>query len=157
MEEDIYTTLQSSQAEDLITDRSTSDSLYTDTSTPTVYSESSTIGYIFKTNSSSTDWSPSTVQHVVSSRSADHEIDEWGFCRFFLQKLYLIIFFFDFVKNNLIFRDKLWDLDVTWNTENPDFTSCFQLTVLTFIPTLVLIIGRDGHFFKNFFQNKMKD
>ena len=87
MEEDIYTTLQtfvkqSSQAEDLITDRSTSDSLYTDTSTPTVYSESSTIGYIFKTNSSSTDWSPSTVQHV-SSRSADHEIDEWGFCRFF--------------------------------------------------------------------------
>ena len=82
MEEDIYTTLQSSQAEDLITERSTSDSLYTVTSTPTVYSESSTIGYIFKTNSSSTDWSPSTVQHV-SSRSADHEIDEWGFCRFF--------------------------------------------------------------------------
>ena len=81
MEEDIYTTLQtfvkqSSQAED----RSTSDSLYNDTSTPTMYSESSTIGYIFKRNSSSTDWSSSTVQHMSSS-SVDHENVEWGFCR----------------------------------------------------------------------------
>ena len=81
MEEDIYTTLQtfvkqSSQAED----RRTSDSLYNDTSTPTMYSESSTIGYIFKTNSSRTDWSSSTAQHM-SSRSVDHENVEWGFCR----------------------------------------------------------------------------
>ena len=62
----------------------------------------------------------------------------------FPEQFYFIISFIDFVKNNnRIFRDKLWDLDVTWNTENPDFTSCFQLTVLTFIPTLVLLIGRD--------------
>ena len=35
----------------------------------------------------------------------------------------------------------LWDLDLTWNTTNPDFTPCFHQTVLTYIPTAVLILG----------------
>nr|XP_056722202.1 multidrug resistance-associated protein 1-like [Euleptes europaea] len=32
----------------------------------------------------------------------------------------------------------LWDLNVTWRTENPDFTQCFQSTVLVWIPCLYL-------------------
>ena len=35
----------------------------------------------------------------------------------------------------------LWDLDLTWNTEDPDFTRCFHQTVLTYIPLAVLLIG----------------
>ncbi|XP_048349117.1 multidrug resistance-associated protein 1-like isoform X1 [Sphaerodactylus townsendi] len=32
----------------------------------------------------------------------------------------------------------LWDWNVTWSTENPDFTQCFQHTVLVWIPCLYL-------------------
>ncbi|XP_046388373.1 multidrug resistance-associated protein 1 isoform X3 [Ischnura elegans] len=34
--------------------------------------------------------------------------------------------------------DKFWDLNVTWNTDYPDFTSCFKKTVLVWIPCLFL-------------------
>ena len=34
-----------------------------------------------------------------------------------------------------------WDLDLTWNTTNPDFTPCFHQTVLTYIPALVILLG----------------
>ena len=33
-----------------------------------------------------------------------------------------------------------WDLDVTWRTDDPDFTPCFHETVLTYIPPLVLFL-----------------
>lgn len=38
--------------------------------------------------------------------------------------------------------DPLWDLNTTWYTENPDFTKCFQNTVLSYLPCgfLVLIL-----------------
>ena len=35
----------------------------------------------------------------------------------------------------------LWDLELSWNTTNPDFTPCFHQSVLTYIPTILLIIG----------------
>ena len=38
-------------------------------------------------------------------------------------------------------RDPLWDLNVTWYTTNPDFTTCFQQTVLVFVPVGVLALG----------------
>ena len=41
---------------------------------------------------------------------------------------------------NMFCSTKLWDLELTWYTTNPDFTSCFHLTVLTFVPTLVLLL-----------------
>ncbi|GAB6030102.1 Multidrug resistance-associated protein 1 [Chamberlinius hualienensis] len=31
-----------------------------------------------------------------------------------------------------------WDIHLTWNTTNPDFTECFQQTVLTWIPCALL-------------------
>ncbi|ODM88268.1 Multidrug resistance-associated protein 1 [Orchesella cincta] len=31
-----------------------------------------------------------------------------------------------------------WDWDVTWNTENPDFTPCFERTVLALVPCLFI-------------------
>jgi hypothetical protein len=40
------------------------------------------------------------------------------------------------------FRSILWDMNLTWNTENPDFTSCFHVTVLTYIPAAVLLLGK---------------
>ena len=36
--------------------------------------------------------------------------------------------------------DPLWDLDLTWYTENPDFTHCFQYTILIYVPALVLAL-----------------
>ena len=35
---------------------------------------------------------------------------------------------------------KFWDLAVTWNTEDPDFTPCFENTVLAWIPAGFLIL-----------------
>ena len=35
---------------------------------------------------------------------------------------------------------KLWDLNVTWNTDVPDFTPCFHQTVLTYIPAISVLI-----------------
>ncbi|XP_021513222.1 multidrug resistance-associated protein 1 isoform X3 [Meriones unguiculatus] len=34
--------------------------------------------------------------------------------------------------------DPLWDWNVTWYTSNPDFTKCFQNTVLTWVPCFYL-------------------
>nr|XP_028561207.1 multidrug resistance-associated protein 1-like isoform X1 [Podarcis muralis] len=34
--------------------------------------------------------------------------------------------------------EPLWDWNLTWYTENPDFTKCFQKTVLTWIPCIYL-------------------
>lgn len=36
--------------------------------------------------------------------------------------------------------DPLWDSNLTWYTDNPDFTICFQQTVLIYVPSLVLIL-----------------
>ncbi|XP_023349637.1 canalicular multispecific organic anion transporter 2 isoform X2 [Eurytemora carolleeae] len=38
-------------------------------------------------------------------------------------------------------RSKVWDSDITWNTEYPDFTSCFKFTLLIYIPAGILFIG----------------
>ena len=35
--------------------------------------------------------------------------------------------------------DPLWDSDLTWNTESPDFTTCFHQTVLVYVPALILV------------------
>ncbi|XP_065568544.1 multidrug resistance-associated protein 1-like isoform X2 [Artemia franciscana] len=32
----------------------------------------------------------------------------------------------------------LWDANITWNTDNPDFTDCFQKTVLVWVPCIWL-------------------
>lgn len=37
-------------------------------------------------------------------------------------------------------QDSLWDLELTWYTDNPDFTTCFHQTVLTYIPAGVLLL-----------------
>ena len=31
-------------------------------------------------------------------------------------------------------QDELWDLSLTWYTEQPDFTKCFHATVLVYVP-----------------------
>ena len=36
--------------------------------------------------------------------------------------------------------DPLWDLNITWYTNNPDFTTCFHQTVLLYIPSIILFI-----------------
>ena len=36
--------------------------------------------------------------------------------------------------------DPLWDLNSIWYTTNPDFTTCFQQTVLTYVPAVVLLL-----------------
>ncbi|NXN93457.1 MRP1 protein, partial [Rhinopomastus cyanomelas] len=35
-------------------------------------------------------------------------------------------------------REPFWDWNLTWHTENPDFTPCFQNTVLVWIPCIYL-------------------
>ena len=35
---------------------------------------------------------------------------------------------------------KFWDLSLTWDTTNPDFTPCFQQTVLAYLPAAVLLL-----------------
>ena len=37
-------------------------------------------------------------------------------------------------------QDPLWDSQVTWYTENPDFTTCFHQTVLIYVPSGLLLI-----------------
>ena len=34
--------------------------------------------------------------------------------------------------------DPLWDANLTWNTESPDLTECFQETALVYFPAAVL-------------------
>ena len=36
--------------------------------------------------------------------------------------------------------DPLWDLNRTWYTNNPDFTTCFHETVLVYIPAVLYIV-----------------
>ena len=36
--------------------------------------------------------------------------------------------------------DPLWDVDLTWNTESPDLTECFQETALVYFPAAVLFL-----------------
>ena len=36
-------------------------------------------------------------------------------------------------------NDSLWDKSVTWDTSHPNFTACFQNTVLSFTPLVLLI------------------
>lgn len=36
--------------------------------------------------------------------------------------------------------DPLWDLDLTWRTSNPDFTTCFHQTVLVYVPAAILFL-----------------
>jgi ATP-binding cassette subfamily C (CFTR/MRP) protein 1 len=38
-------------------------------------------------------------------------------------------------------QDPLWDLNVTWNTDEPDFTHCFHATVLVYVPCALLWLG----------------
>ena len=36
----------------------------------------------------------------------------------------------------------LWDLNLTWYTEDPDFTACFHRTVLSWVPAgFLLVLG----------------
>ena len=35
-------------------------------------------------------------------------------------------------------QDPLWDLNLTWYTDNPDFTRCFHSTVLVYTPCLLV-------------------
>ena len=35
----------------------------------------------------------------------------------------------------------LWNDSFTWNTENPDFTPCFESTIFAWIPAAFLLIG----------------
>ena len=34
----------------------------------------------------------------------------------------------------------IWDLNRTWDTENPDFTPCFHKTVLAWFPSVILLL-----------------
>ena len=36
--------------------------------------------------------------------------------------------------------DPLWDADLTWNTDSPDLTECFQETVLVYPPAAILLL-----------------
>ena len=40
-------------------------------------------------------------------------------------------------QNRPFCSDPLWDLNLTWYTEDPDFTLCFQSTVLIYVPALL--------------------
>ena len=37
-------------------------------------------------------------------------------------------------------EDPLWDLNLTWLTDNPDFTTCFHQTVLVYLPAVLLLL-----------------
>ena len=41
-------------------------------------------------------------------------------------------------ENSQFCIDPLWDLNLTWYTEEPDFTKCFHSTVLVYLPCLFL-------------------
>ena len=36
--------------------------------------------------------------------------------------------------------DALWDLNITWYTDTPDFTTCFHQTILTYVPAAFLLL-----------------
>ena len=37
--------------------------------------------------------------------------------------------------------DSLWDNNVTWNTSNPNLTTCFREVILATVPGILLLIG----------------
>ena len=37
--------------------------------------------------------------------------------------------------------DPLWDLNITWYTDQPDFTKCFHSTVLVYVPCSIVYFG----------------
>ena len=41
-------------------------------------------------------------------------------------------------QSNQFCTDPLWDLNLTWYTDEPDFTKCFHSTVLVYVPCLFL-------------------
>lgn len=43
-------------------------------------------------------------------------------------------------QSNTFCTDPLWDSDLTWFTDDPDFTTCFHQTVLVYVPSLVLVL-----------------
>ena len=47
----------------------------------------------------------------------------------------------------------LWDINLTWNTEDPDFTRCFHQSVLTYVPLAVLFLGAPFQVSKTIRQN----
>ena len=48
---------------------------------------------------------------------------------------------------NTFCQTELWNWNLTWNSEQPDFTPCFHKTVLVYAPCSVLwILGLFEHF-----------
>ena len=43
-------------------------------------------------------------------------------------------------EENAFCGTKFWDNDVTWYTQEPDFTPCFHKTVISWTPTLIFLI-----------------
>ena len=44
--------------------------------------------------------------------------------------------------------DPLWDLNLTWYNENPDFTHCFHSTILVYVPCIILWLGLPVKFYE---------
>ncbi len=42
--------------------------------------------------------------------------------------------------------DPLWDADLTWNTDDPDFTICFHQTVIQPLSTLTATVAKSAKF-----------
>ncbi len=42
--------------------------------------------------------------------------------------------------DNSFCDDPLWDVDKIWNTDSPDFTTCFHQTVLLYVPAGLLYL-----------------
>ena len=42
-------------------------------------------------------------------------------------------------QNRPFCSDPLWDLNLTWYNKDPDFTHCFQSTVLIYVPALLFV------------------
>lgn len=48
---------------------------------------------------------------------------------------------------NTFCQTELWNWNLTWNAEYPDFTPCFHKTVLVYVPCMVLwTLGLFEHF-----------
>ena len=41
-----------------------------------------------------------------------------------------------------------WDVDLVWNSSQPDFSPCFQSTVLSWLPTILLLLLAPFDIFK---------
>ena len=51
-------------------------------------------------------------------------------------------------------EDPLWNSNLTWFTDNPDFTTCFHETVLVYLPAAILIIFAPIEFLFTIRQSK---